>query len=201
MRKLKVALNRPKGVGETIAYARFVASRMEGNPYFPSPLVAVAALSTHLAALEAAEVVARTRVHGGAKARDDRLSIVHDDLMQLRAYVEAVASLRAEDAEAVVASSGMNVKQSAGPRKAPFAAKDGRRSGSVTLIVRHPGGVTSFDWQYSTDGTHWVDAPRTVQARADLDGLTPGVLYSFRYRTLTKEGLSDWSDPITLMVL
>jgi|HubBroStandDraft_3_1064219.scaffolds.fasta_scaffold503576_1 hypothetical protein len=94
----------------------------------------------------------------------------------------------------------MSVKQSAGPKKQPFAVKQGRVSGSVTLTVRHPGIVASFDWQYASDGEHWIEAPSEVHARQDIEGLTPGTLYSFRYRTLTRDGTSDWSDVLTLLV-
>ena len=118
-----------------------------------------------------------------------------------RTYVETIANQHAEDAEAVVASSGMSVKQSAGPSKADFAVQQGTVSGSVRLTVRHPGIVTSFDWQTSSDGDHWVDEPSTVRANLDIDGLTPGIRYCFRYRTLTRDGKSDWSDPLTLLVV
>ena len=74
-------------------------------------------------------------------------------------------------------------------------------SGCVVLNVRHPGIVTSFDWQQSVDGTTWTDAGQTVHAKLVLTGLTPGVRYSFRFRTLTRKGKSDWSDPLALLVV
>jgi hypothetical protein len=46
----------------------------------------------------------------------------------------------------------------------------------------------------------WVDGPRTERARVTLDDLTPGTLSSFRYRALTKDGLGDWSRPVTLLL-
>ena len=197
---LHVAHKFPKGNGDFLAYAKHVAAMMGGSPYLPSPTVPIATLLGHIADLDAAEVVTRTRVHGAAAERTGKRVIVEADLRQLRAYIECVASQRAEDGLAVIASSGMSVKQPAGPKKAVFAVKQGKRSGSVRLVVRHPGIVTSFDWQSSSDGTHWIDAPSNVRANQDLDGLTPGTRYSFRYRTLTREGTSDWSDPLTMIV-
>ena len=173
---------------------------MDGNPYFPSPIVPIATLLAHIADVEAAEAAALTGAHGTAAERDAKLEVVHGDARQLQTQVQTVASQRAEDAEAVVASSGMSVKQSAGPSKADFAVRPGKTSGSVRLAVRHPGIVTSFEWQMSTDGAHWDDAGRTVHAHVDLSGLTPGTLYHFRYRTVTRDGVSDWSDPITFRV-
>ena len=61
--------------------------------------------------------------------------------------------------------------------------------------------VTSFDWQSSSDAVHWIDAPSTVRPNQDLEGLPPGTRYSFRYRTLTRDGTSDWSDPLAIVVV
>jgi len=200
-RKITVALNFPRNPIEVPAYARHVASSMAGNPYFPSPSFPLATLLAHTAALEAAEVVTLTGAHGAAADRNAKVVVVHDDLKQLRTYVETIANQHGADAAAVVVSSGMSVKQSAGPRKAIFAVKQGKVSGSVRLSVRHPGIVTSFDWQFSPDGTHWIDAPSNVKAHQDIAGLTPRTRYSFRYRTLTRDGTSDWSDALTLLVV
>ncbi len=200
-RQIYVALKLPRRTGDVLAYAKHVAALMAGNPYFPSPTVPIATLLAHVAELDAAEVATRRGTHGAAAERDAKLAVVHDDLRQLRAYVRTIASQHAEDAAAVVVSSGMSVKQTAGPRKAAFAAKQGKVSGSVRLFVRHPGIVASFDWQLSSDGVHWINAPSTVRASQELEGLTPGTRYSFRYRTLTRDGTSDWSDPLDLLVL
>ncbi len=199
--KITVALNFPRTVGEALAYAKHIAASMTGNAYFPSPTLPLATLVGHIADLEAAHVVARTRADGAAAARNAKLVVVHDDLKRLRSYVETIANQHGEDAPAVVVSSGMSEKDSAGPLKAGFSAKQRKRSGSVRLAVRHPGIVTSFDWQLSTDGVVWTDLRSTVVANLDLDGLTPATRYHFRYRTLTRNGTSDWSDPLTLLVV
>jgi len=43
-------------------------------------------------------------------------------------------------------------------------------------------------------------APTTL-ADARLAGLERGVRYLFRYRALTKAGMGDWSDPVSLLVI
>jgi hypothetical protein len=201
MRRRTISLNMPVRDNDRIAYAKHIAACMAGSPWFPTPPVPIATLLAHIAELDAAQVSTLSGAHGTASARDAKLLVVHDDLKQLQTYVQTVAVGHGEDAEAVVASSGMSVKQSSGPSKPVFSVKQGKRSGSVRLSVRHPGIVASFDWQSSTDGIHWVDRERTVHAKLDVDGLTPGTRYAFRYRTLTRAGLSDWSDPIVLWVV
>ena len=143
----------------------------------------------------------REASRSGALARDAKLVIVEGDLRLLRSDVEAVANASAEEGEAIVVSSGMSVKERSGPRKAPVAVKQGKTSGSLRIDVRQPGGTASYCWQYSTDGVHWVDAPSTTYAHQDIANLTPGVRYQVRYRTLKGDVMSDWSDPLALLVV
>src|SRR5271166_222513 len=64
---------------------------------------------------------------------------------------------------------------------------------------RDPVGVgprTSYEWEYSPDGGKtWVAAPSTIQAKTVVTGLTAATMVMFRYRTVTKTGVSDWSQP------
>jgi hypothetical protein len=201
-RKITVVLELPqRSPGKTILYAKHIAACMQGNPYFPAPTLPLATLASHIQELEEAEVVAMTRAQGAATARDAKLVIVEDDLRLLRTYVETVANASAADGEAIVVSSGMAVKERSGPRKAPAAVKQGKTSGSLRIDVRRPRGAVSFFWQYSTDGVHWVDAPSTTYAHQDIANLTPGVRYQVRYRTLKGDVMSDWSDPLALLVV
>jgi hypothetical protein len=201
MRKITVALNFPRSVGDAITYSRRIAGSMDGNAYFPSPPVAIATLLVHIEELAAAEAMALRGAHGDAALRNVKLDAVHGDLKQLRSYIEGTAHQHGGDAIAVVSSSGMSVKRSAGPRKALFRIKQRTRSGSVRAEVRHPGKDASFDWEYSIDGIHWIDAGRSNKARLDIDNLSPGTLYYFRFRVLTGDVVGDWSDPLTLIVV
>ena len=200
-KRIHVALNFPRNEIDVPAYARHIAACMTGNPYFPSPPVSMATLLAHVEDLEAAEVTVTAGTHGAVTERNARVEDIHNDMRQLGTYVQTVANQHAEDAEAVVACSGMTVKQTAGPVKADFTVKPGKTSGSVMLYVLHPGTEASFNWQYSSDGVRWIDEKSTTQSSRPIDNLTPGVLYFFRYSILTRDGTSDWSDPITLRVV
>ena len=69
------------------------------------------------------------------------------------------------------------------------------------LRRKAPRGPTSYEWQYSTDGKTWISLTPNVQAMATIEGLTPGVTYFFRSRYTTKDGPTDWSQVIQLMVM
>jgi hypothetical protein len=200
MPRLKLALNRPERNVDVIAYARHIASRLDGNPYFPALPVPIATLLGHIDDLEAAEAAVLSGTHGTATVRDAKLEVVVLDLEQEKTYVETVASQRGEDALAVAASSGFDTKQSRGPRKWAFEVEQSDRSGEVKLYAPRVNRAASYKWQRSTDGTLWIDLPDTNVASAVASGLSPGTLYFFRYRTLLRNVLGDWSDPVTFRV-
>jgi hypothetical protein len=197
MRKITVALNLPKGDNEFIFAAKHIAECMDGNPYFPSPLLPIATLHAHIAALELAQVATLTGAHGTVAARDEGRIIVEGDLKVERVYVETLANQDLAHGPAIVASAGMYIKGAAGPARAEFAAKDGREPGSVQLSVKRPKGAASVHWQWSLDGVQWVDAGESKQADFVVRNLISTRLYWFRHRFLLPGGLADWSQPIT----
>ena len=200
MNRVVVALNCPRTVPEIIVYAQSVALAMTQNPAFPSPIPALSSFTAHIAALEKAQVLTLTHVFGAAAERNAKLALVRVDLSFLRAYVQTVADASAGDAAAIIASAGLDAKGTTGHPKPDFVAKQGRVSGTARLVAKAPKVRTSYEWQRSTDGETWVDVERTMRADADILGLAPGTRYFFRYRTLTKDGTSDWSQVVSLIV-
>jgi hypothetical protein len=200
MAKLTVIRRLPKSIGKILNKVRHIATSMQGNAYFPSPPVPIATFLDHIVATEAAQAAMRTRLNTARTDRNAKLAVVIQDLDQLCMYVENVAREDPEESLAIVASAGMEVRGYRKAGKPTFRVAQGQTSGSVILYALHPGTAASFDWQWSTDGTHWTDMKSTTAATTTLSGLTPGTLYSFRYRVLTTAGKGDWSDPLTFRV-
>jgi hypothetical protein len=198
MRRVIVILKRPRRLGSLLTYARHIAACLDGNPYFPSPRVPIATFLAHIAAAEAAHVEVLSGRHGAAAERDVKLLTVVQDLDLLAVSVQSVVDQRSDDALAVAASSGMTVKQTRGPAKWAFGAKPSGISGD--MIVRFPRQrrEESFDLQYSADGQPWGDPLRVSTAKTTVTGLTPGVLYHFRYRRFLDNLLGDWSEAFSL---
>jgi hypothetical protein len=95
----------------------------------------------------------------------------------------------------------MSVKNTRRPSKPTFEAKQLPVSGAVHLFARAANGRASYDWQYSKGEDLWLFGPRTVRADVTLDGLVRGAVYFFRVRIVTKEGVSDWSPVVSLLVV
>jgi hypothetical protein len=196
-----VSLNLPKNVSALISHAQAIVLAMSGNPAFPSPTPTLAQIAQATSDLQAAETAALTRTKGTVAVRDEKRAVLVMRLQETRASVQAVANANPETATSVIQSAGLAVRRPSVPGKRVFAAKDGRVSGSVNLVTVATAKRASYDWQSSTDGGKtWASAPSTLQAKTAVAGLTPGATVIFRYRAVTKVGVGDWSQGVSIVV-
>jgi hypothetical protein len=194
-------LKLPKIVAAVITFAQSIITAMTNNTRFPSPWPALAVVSAALAALQEAESAALARTKGAVTARNDRKAALVALLQQLRTYVQSIADADPENSAAIIQSAGFAVKKTAVRKPRVFDAQQGAVSGAVKLVTRSAGPRSAYDWEYSTDvGKTWLLLPSTVQARTTVTGLAAGTTVQFRFRTLTKSGESDWSQPVSLLV-
>ena len=200
MSKIIVALNTSRRMSDCITYAKFVAQSLATEPVFVSPALSLAVFETDIAALEEAEVRVRTRMIGTVPARNEKLLAVQSDLGTLKSYVQRIADENAASAAAIVESAGMRVKKSSGHGKPDFEVKPGSVSGSVRLFARAARTRAAYDWEYGTGESSWTRADSTVRADTELSGLAPGTRYFFRVRPVTKAGVGNWSQVLSLVV-
>jgi len=198
--KIIALLRLPKPVKSASAFAKSVVTAITNNPSFPAPTPSIATLDADIAALDAAEAVVLTRAKGSAEARDVKLAAVKVDLEHLLAYVQQVADANPSTAESIIQSAGMSVKKVGVRAKSDLTAELGSVSGSLKLIAKAAANRASYEWHYSTDQKTWTNAPVTLQARTVLAGLTPAVIYFFRFRPVTRVGEGDWSQVVSLLV-
>lgn len=200
-RRSIASLNLPRRVGALVPYAHNIVSCMTGNPRFPSPVPALPTVSTAITALATAETAAVSRVQGAVTTRNDKREALLVLLQQLRAHVQSVADADPENGAATIQSAGMSVRKTGARPPRVFTAEQGPVSGSAKLVTPSAGARAFFEWSYSADGGKtWTEAPATVQAKTVVTGLGAGGTVQFRYRTVTKTGQGDWSQPVSLLV-
>jgi len=173
------------------------------DPIFVSPRPPIAIVRADVAALRAATAASFSGGIGRRAARQALARKVHGELVTLKDYVQEVANSNPGEERSIIARAGMSVKNTRGPSKPQFEAKQLTVSGEVHLFARAAKGHASYDWQYRKrkgEGP-WLFGRRTVQADVKLYGLERGAYYDFRYRMVTKEGVSAWSQVIRLLVL
>jgi hypothetical protein len=188
-------------VGDFIAYATRIVAAMTGNPLFPTPTPALAALTAAIVDLQNAQTAALARTNGAATTRDEKRAAVVVMLRQLRGYVQSIADATPENGASIIQSAGMAVRKTPVHAARVFGAKPGTVSGSAHLTTVVAARRASYEWQYSLDGGKtWIDVAGTLKASTTVTGLPAGTAAQFRSRAITKAGESDWSQAVVLVV-
>jgi hypothetical protein len=189
-------------IKNVISFAQNVTSALTNNPHFPAPSPTLATFQADVAALNAAETAVLSRAKGAVETRNAKLAVVRTDLENLKAYVQTVASAAAPtDADAIIESAGMTSRKVTLHDKPALAAKQGAATGSVNLAAKSAAKRAAYTWQYSTDQKTWTTLPQTIQSKTGISGLTAGTTYYFRGQSVTKDGLGNWTQIVSLMVM
>jgi hypothetical protein len=188
-----------KSIPRYLAACRLVVTMMTDNPYFPSPTPSLKEVSAKLDDLEEREELARKGGKGKVPERDVTLREVHILMTALKAYVQSVANAEPEKAEAIIRSAGMNVGKPRARAKPPIGAKHGNAPGRVVLDAKALPQPVQYRWQMSTNQETWTDLQETFKTKTSVEGLVPATIYAFRLRTVTNDGPSEWSQPVTIV--
>jgi hypothetical protein len=195
-------LSLPGPVPALITFAAGIVKAMTGNLTFPNPTPAIPTLQTAINDLQSAETGAATRAHGAVALRNEKKAALVTLLEELRTFVQSTADANPENGPSIIQSSGIGLRKT--PNKVPrgFHAKPGAVSGSVKIVAPAAARRASYEWQYCTDGGKtWVAMPSTLQSKTQLLGMTPATTVMFRFRAVTKQGESDWSQAISMLVV
>ena len=178
---------------------------------FVAPYVSVAdngAFATDIAALEAAETTALTKVTGASTARDVAKAVVLNDAHLLQGYVQGLADglKNTQKAVALIQLSGFDVNLREPHSKDDFSAKSTKISGQVKLAINVKKlcmGEKRFSvkWQSSPDdGVTVTELPTTIKGSALVSNLTAGKYLWFRHLVVLKDGEHGWSDWVKVLV-
>jgi hypothetical protein len=189
----------PEHVPRYLARCRLIVTMMTGNANFPSPTPTLAEVSAGLDSLEAQEELAQKGGKGMVQLRDVELRKSHNNMTMVKGYVQGVANKHPEEAEAIIHSAGFNTAKPRVRTKLPTSAKHGDGPGKVVLDTKALPKPVQYRWQMSTDQETWTDVAETFMTKTTVEGLVPATVYSFRLRTVTKSGPSDWSSPVTIV--
>jgi hypothetical protein len=201
---VKAALKLSTIIELLIAQCTAIVLAMTGNAYFsapnPLPNPTLAAVQSAIDNLSKAQNDARAKTKGAATRRNLARQALVKLMNALCAYVQLVAdSMPGQEAD-VILSAKMIVKAIGAHAPRVFAALHGPISGTAEIEAPVTEDRRSIFWQWSTDQKTWNDLPPTLKASTTVANLTPGTTYWFRYRVLTKDGLGDWSQVVSLLM-
>lgn len=203
MRRFVGAMRGSASILLFVKQCRNVTGHVKGNSDLPNLPVPLAVADGHIDELDDAEQA----VHSGTGTvadRDTKLGVVQSDMRLYLAYAEAQANANPEKGTVIIEGAGFYVVTRTIPAKQDLAARHGKIPGVLDLFVKAKKRPASYYWQMCQGPTSptpatWSDLPETHTASTTVSGLTPGVTYAFRYRTMTRDGVSDWSSPILIM--
>jgi len=199
--RVRISLDYPESVPALVTLALAVVDRMQGNPWFPSPVPSLATVKAAIDALASSQTAVLTRARGTSTKRDVALRRLKSLLTRLKAYVAGVAEDNLESAAAIVASASMRLVAARLPHKPTLAVLQRGVSGVVYLLARAVADRARYEWQMSADdGKTWADLPATQQSETKVTGLTPGKTYFFRCRAWAPKVSVLWCNPVALIV-
>ena len=183
------------------SYGKHVVTCMKGNAKVPNANPALPVITAACTALDTSQAAMPGNKAATALRAADDLALLLLLPHQLD-YVNSVAEQQTSpaDAEVVITGSGFSVQKDSKRNKDTLAATYGLASGAVKLDARAVSPDASYYWQWSTDMKTWASLPETKKASTTMTGLTPATMYYFRFRALTRKGMSDWSQDVSLLV-
>jgi hypothetical protein len=197
--RIFAAMHPSRSVAEYVKEARVVTNKTKGNADLTNPPVPLPLVVQHIQDLDDASQAAHNGSLGMVTDRDSKLVVVQSDMEMYRAYAESIANANPERGPAIIEGAGFYVVKRTRSPKPELAVKYAKTPGGVKLVAKAKKHPVSYFWQMSTNQTTWNDLPESHVASMPVSGLTPGATYAFRLRTLTKDGLSDWSAPVVIM--
>jgi hypothetical protein len=193
------ALNLPGPVPLVIERMDEMILGATNTPLLANSNPTVAAMTADNNTLRAKQA-ARGTGPAAINARDDALKQVKKNAENFRIFTQQVADANPSQAATIITSAAMFVKKVVVRQKPDFAVVEGLTSGTATANVKSRGRGATYFWSFSSDGKVWVAlALPTRKATATFTNLTPGTLYYFRFQVLTKTGMSDWSQVLSLI--
>ncbi len=196
-----VVLGLPKTVPALIIRMTAILDAMLANKVtFPSPPLAIALVTAHVAALSAAESATKTRALGTKQARDAARKLVIEDAYQLHGYVQQLANASPTEAASIAAQAAMKLRGSGAHPKADLTVNQ-TLSGTLHVVAKSAKGARAHEWMYSSDGgKSWVAVSPTTKPSTIITGFQPGTLVQVKHRIIVKGGPGDWSPTVQVAV-
>jgi hypothetical protein len=197
--------------GDLYTFASSVYNGMNGNAAYSSPPVD---MPTFKAAIDMFDTLLAAALDGSKKVlsqRNHQGGVLIKILRQLAHYVESAC----KDDMTIFGSSGFQAVskvRTATPSLSQSIRKitEGPNSGVLLVWLLAVAGALSYElrWAPVTTGPSATAAPAWIsslipstQPPATVSNLTPGTVYQFEVRVLSKTGWSDWGGNATRMAV
>jgi hypothetical protein len=185
-----------------------VVKGMTGNAILSNPPYTIAALQTALDAFVHAIPAALDGSRKAIAEKDNKRKTLEKMVKLVAAYVE----LAAGDDLAIFLSSGLeraSMFRSSAQPMSPVSVRKIEQgvSGQLLGFAVPAKGALQYEWRYTVVNGSGPADPGTTQLTPTarfavaFNNLTPGTIYALQVRALGKLGFSEWSAPVSRMVI
>jgi hypothetical protein len=182
-----------------------ILTSMTGNASYPTPAPTLAEI---MAANAAFITAIGDAINGGTALtaiKNEKRAALVALVRQLASYVQVTCN---EDM-AVLLSSGFPVQKSSrtpiGVLQPPskLSVTLGARTGELSVVASSVTGAAIYNWRITaaTNPEQVVQTDQTTASRTVFDNLTPGVLYNIECNVVGSAGPSNWTSPVSQMVI
>ena len=190
-------------VNDKLEFYKYIANQLANATLFPSPDITIAMIKTVIDNFETAILAAKDGSHSALAVRNDKEKLADDVFRILVNYVNRIA----DGDETIIIKSGFNASKQPIPfQKAELSVIYGEHSGSVMVIIKAILNAVAYKIQYrktSVSGLleEWLEAEISTSASCLIANLIPGTKYDFRFASISSAGTSDFSNPISIIVI
>jgi hypothetical protein len=204
MKQTKVLLNFFKfPIPIRIIFYRSIISHLTGNANFLVPSVSLDLATAAVDALAQCSVAAKDGAHITLANRNDAEKAADAIFRNLASYVEFIAL----GDDTIIISSGFSpTKQPVPHNKSILRVVHSSHSGCLKFsTVKGPRSHACM-WRLrkvSTNGIEnpWIAVATTTQTTYEATGLEVGVAYEVSVADVTPEGIGDYCQPVTIIVI
>lgn len=197
MSRIKIDFNKP--VTEQVAKSRDVQAKLDGNPYYVTPIPSLAEIKTATDNLENAY----TEALNGDRAKKAFMRIKRKELKALIVTLADYIQITSSGDEAKILSSGFEIRKTPAPASEPGAPQGVKVSVTefdteLDVVCKTVKGAKSYVWEICADPlTEKNFAPVEISTKATIrvKDLAPGNKYWIRVLAVNARGKSGWSKP------
>lgn len=190
-------------IAQKIEHSRFIITSMTGNSNFPTPSPALSVITTNVNNLETASIAAKSGGKDETAVMRSKELVLDISIKSLCAYVEGIANNNLLTAEAVILSSGFDVRQPAAMRPNGFRVITGKNAGEITVQTDSESrAIFTFQMTLTPEEeTSWQQVHSNTRARFTMIDLESGKRYFFRSCKTNKDGTEPWSNVLSAVAL
>ena len=186
-----------------VGFYRNVITKFTGNFRFPTPDVSMLEASAAVDALENAIIAASDGGRTSISQMHDQEKLTDTVFRNLAAYVDRIA---AGDESTILSSGFHETKQPTYTPKAIISIYNGTHSGSVIIKGKANPRAGAYHLQMCKGAIPlteegWILCGVSTSANFELSGLDVMCIYYFRIAAITPEGLTDYSEPVSKIVV